>query len=167
SNGEVSVNAAEIVSKMPVEEQTHIVAKGKKGIVEAASQVRKTKSDAREAHAAGKTGQINKSLLPKDQDSSVIPNNTLHTSELVSILPDRNSEPTDSKIEHSIVIQDQVLNFVREALNYGATWIIAGKGNLPGILTDWSVLTLKADDDRIKKEPETEVKNLSDAYDNR
>src|SRR5208283_2338116 len=105
SNGEVSVNAAEIVSKMPVEEQTHIVAKGKKGIVEAASQVRKTKSDARQAHAASETGEINKSLLPQDQDSSVITNNTLHTSELVSILPDRNSEPTDSKIGHSRVNQ--------------------------------------------------------------
>ena len=56
---------------------------------------------------------------------------------------------------------------VREALNDGATWIIAGKGTPPGILTDWSVLTLKADDDRSKKEPETEVKNLSDASDNR
>ena len=34
-------------------------------------------------------------------------------------------------------------------------------------MTDWSVLTLKADDDRSKEEPETEIKTFSDASDNR
>ena len=87
SNGEISVNAAEIVSKMPAEEQTHIVAKGKKGIVEAASQVRKTKSAARQTHAAGETDQINKSSLPQDQDSSVITDHTLHSSGVVTKFP--------------------------------------------------------------------------------